>query len=46
MTEQNLIINGVDHAKFDLEWARLVGFCLIQSRFSRSFAVKDRPRKA
>ena len=28
MTEQNLIINGVDHAKFDLEWAKRGG-CLI-----------------
>lgn len=25
MTEQNLIINGVDHAKFDLEWAKRGG---------------------
>ena len=25
MTEQNLIINGVEHAKFDLEWAKRGG---------------------
>ena len=28
MTEQNLIINGVDHAKFDLEWAKRGGCCI------------------
>ena len=28
MTEQNLIINGVDHAKFDLEWAKHGGCCI------------------
>ena len=27
MTE-NLIINGVDHAKFDLEWAKRGGCCI------------------
>jgi len=28
MAEQNLIINGVDHAKFDLEWAKHGGCCI------------------
>ncbi len=25
---ENLIINGVDHAKFDLEWAKHGGCCI------------------
>ena len=29
MTEQNLIINGVDHAKFDLEWAKRGGVLMM-----------------
>ena len=29
MTEQNLIINGVDHAKFDLEWAKRGGVFVV-----------------
>ena len=28
MTDQNLIIDGVDHAKFDLEWAKHGGCCI------------------
>ena len=28
MTDQNLIINGVDHSKFDLEWAKRGGCCI------------------
>ena len=29
MTEQNLIINGVEHAKFDLEWAKRGGVYIV-----------------
>ena len=32
MTEQNLIINGVDHAKFDLEWAKRGGLVLFKTQ--------------
>ena len=29
MTDQNLIIDGVDHAKFDLEWAKRGGVFVV-----------------
>ena len=33
MTEQNLIINGVDHAKFDLEWAKRGGVFVVKPKY-------------
>ena len=35
MTTENLIINGVDHAKFDLEWAKRGGVLMYGAKASQ-----------